>query len=257
MKSTHWDKMSSDYFNQINSPFSKGIRNPIFKRLKSIKNSKNKSVLEIGCGTGTLIPFLSKNFKKVVAIDISKQMIEKSKKESEGLKNVELKAMDALNIGRLKQEFDAIVCVNSLIMPNIVKINAILKKINKSLKKNGWLIGIFPSFDSTIHQALITYDKEYEKRKDRRKARIATSKILSFKRHDFVYGFVYANEAENRQKHYFRFELEYRLKKAGFLKIKIGKVHYPWSDFEDPEPSRFNDPIYEKMWDWAISARKM
>jgi SAM-dependent methyltransferase len=254
MRSTDWDRIAPEYFKQIESPFSKGVKNPIFSLVRRVGNLERKSVLELGCGTGTLIPFLAKNFRKVVAVDISKKMIEIAKRDNPDHENVEFKVMDMLNITRLRRKFDVIVSVNSLLMPNIPKINSVLKKVHKLLKKKGVFVAIMPGMDSLIYQAMITYDKEFEKRHNRKKARMVTSRIISKRHHDFCYGFF---NVGGLQKHFYGFELDYRLKKAGFRNFRIGKVHYPWEMMEcDPNPKRFVGGIYEEIWDWTIYAVK-
>ena len=76
-----WNKNTKTYFQDILSPFSKGTINPIFWYMKNkIKKSKNKSVIDIGTGIGNFIPKLSENFKSVVGIDISPNIIEVAKK---------------------------------------------------------------------------------------------------------------------------------------------------------------------------------
>jgi ubiquinone/menaquinone biosynthesis C-methylase UbiE len=257
MRATDWDKIAPEYFDNIESPFTKGVRNPIYRLLNEIEGHNKKSVLEVGCGTGTMIPFLSRNFDHVIAIDISRKMIEIAKEKYKGYKNVEFMHMDMAKISSMKKKFDVIVSVNSLIMPNIAKINQVLHKIHLNLKRGGYFVAIFPSFDALIYQAVITYDKEYDKTGDKIKARRATNKIIAKRHHDFCYGFLYYNSKEDRQKHFFGFEILYRLRKAGFKKISIEKVLYPWEGIKsEPNPKRFSGQLYDKLWDWCIFAQK-
>ena len=51
-----------------------------------------------------------------------------------------------------------------------------------------------------------------------------------------------------KQKHYFKVELEYRLKKTGFKKLIFKKVYYPWSMATDSFTGQ------ERLWDWFIKA---
>jgi SAM-dependent methyltransferase len=78
-----------------------------------------------------MIPFLAKNFHKVYAVDISKKMVLIAGEKAKKYPNVVVKRMDALDIHRLKQKFDVIVSVNSLLMPNIVKVNKVIKKCHR------------------------------------------------------------------------------------------------------------------------------
>ncbi|MFH0869780.1 MAG: class I SAM-dependent methyltransferase [archaeon] len=255
MRSTDWDKIAPEYYKHIDSPFSKGVKNSIFRMIRKVADPENGVVLEVGCGTGALVPFLSRNFKRVIAVDISKKMVEIAQEKNSTLENVEFKVMDMLNITRLQEKFDVIVAVNSIIMPNIVKVNKVLKKIYRVLKRGGTFIGIFPSFDATVYHALITYDKEFEKRHSRKKAKRATNRLISQKQQDFCYGFFCSG---GKQKHFYGFELIYRLRLAGFKKIRLGKVEYPWESVEfDPNPKRFLDEkVYDRIWDWIVHVEK-
>jgi len=254
MRSTEWDKIADHYFEKIDSPFSSGAKNKIYRLIKKVKNPNKKKVLEIGCGTGTLVPFLAKNFRKVIATDISKKMVELAHEKAIRYPNVLVKKIDSIQIHRLRQKFDVIISINSMLMPNIVKVNQIMRKCHKLLKKNGVFIGVFPSMDSLIYHKLIMYDKEYDKRHNRRKARLATGRILATRTYDLVYGYF---DDQGKQKHYYGVELDYRFRKAGFSRIKVGKLTYPWETVEyDPNPKRFLDDIYDELWDWTVYAEK-
>jgi ubiquinone/menaquinone biosynthesis C-methylase UbiE len=258
MRSTDWDKIAPDYFEHIESPFSKGVKNPLFKAMREIPGRKSKTVLEVGCGTGTMLRFLSRNFKQVVALDISKKMIEVAQEKNKSSHNIEYIVSDAIMLSRMRRKYDVVVAVNSILMPNIVKINTIMRSIRKVLKRGGVFIAIFPSFDSFVYQAMVTYDREYDKKRNRKSARRITNLRLSKNHHDFCYGILYDDCAKDRQKHFFGFELEYRLRKAGFGKYVLSKIYYPWKQINTiSEPTYFenNSHIYERLWDWVVIAR--
>jgi hypothetical protein len=59
-------------------------------------------------------------------------------------------------------------------------------------------------------------------------------------------------EAARAQKFFYAFELAYRLRRAGFRRVRIGKVFYPWDTVGGYE--RF--PGEPPMWDWLVRARR-
>lgn len=250
MRSTDWDKVAERYFEEVDSPFMKGVKNPIPRMLGQVKNASEKSVLEIGCGLGTLTPSLARRFKRVIGIDISRRMIELAEKKHGNLKNVEFKVMDALNICRLQRKFDVVVTVNGIIMPNIQKVNKVLRRARRVLKRGGVFLGIFPSADAVVYQAMVSYDLEYDRLGKRKIARLRASRLISKKKHDFCYGLF---NYDGKQKWFYGQELEYRLKKAGFKDIRICKVRYPWSHPRSDELLGKN--LYEAPWDWVVSAK--
>ena len=52
-------------------------------------NLNEKTVLEIGCGIGRITEFLSSNFKKVFAVDISEEMVKTGRERLKSLNNIE------------------------------------------------------------------------------------------------------------------------------------------------------------------------
>jgi trans-aconitate methyltransferase len=72
-----WEKDLKDYEKQVISVFN--VENILIEELKKIKNKHKKIVADLGCGVGDAFKYL-KEFKKVYAIDFSKNMISKAKK---------------------------------------------------------------------------------------------------------------------------------------------------------------------------------
>lgn len=58
--------------------------------------SQNQTALDIGCGTGEFSRLLSKRFKRVVAIDLSPNMIEAAKQRSRQFLNIDFQVADIL-----------------------------------------------------------------------------------------------------------------------------------------------------------------
>jgi hypothetical protein len=55
-----------------------------------------------------------------------------------------------------------------------------------------------------------------------------------------------------RQKFWHPFEVEYRLAKAGFSAVALGKVHYPWDEALNVGGAFEGFP---RSWDWFFQAR--
>ncbi|MBS3168652.1 class I SAM-dependent methyltransferase [Candidatus Woesearchaeota archaeon] len=245
MKEKEWDKISDNYLEEILSPFNKGVENPIYHVLKSIKSKKK--VIDLGCGLGILAPFLSKNFKEVTAIDFSEKMIETAKENNKTLKNVNFQIKDIKDLKEFHNQFNVAVSVNSIIMPSLIDVEKAFQESYKILKTKGYFIGIFPAIESEFLDALLTFEKQLKETKDEKSAIKNTHKIVG-ENYDFLLGII---NYEGKQKHYYNFELEYRLKKVGFKKIKISKVLYPWKIYGDSTIK--NKP---EIWDWFVTARK-
>tara|TARA_Y100000034_G_scaffold88824_1_gene106691 strand:- start:517 stop:1200 length:684 start_codon:yes stop_codon:yes gene_type:complete len=227
MNEKQWDSIADKYFNEIESPFSSETNHEIFKKI-----GKGKSVIDLGTGIGNLIPFLSQNFKNVVAVDFSEGMLNKAKEKNKD--NVKFYIRNLNNLKGFYEKFDVAIAINSIIMPSLIDINKTFNEIYKVLKKGGKFIGVFPSLDSDIYRAMLTFETELNETKSEAKAKKNTKYIMCNDNYDWIFG-IYNNKG--RQKHYFKEELSHRLK--NFKKIKIEKLHYE-----------------ENNWDWLVTAEK-
>jgi len=69
-----------------------------------LKNLKGKKILDLGCGTGRLIPILS---GEIIGADVSEKMLAIAKKRFPKIKFLK---EDALNLSFEDESFDAVVC---------------------------------------------------------------------------------------------------------------------------------------------------
>jgi len=95
-------------------------------------------VLDIGTGTGILIPNLSKavGFSgQVVAIDFAEKMVEESKRKYATLSNVRIELKNAEELDYPSRYFDAVTCFG--MFPHIQNKMKALTSINNVLKVNG------------------------------------------------------------------------------------------------------------------------
>ena len=93
------------------------------------------SVLDLGCGTGVMIPFyLAAQAGKIVAVDVSEKMVERAREKFGGEPSVELRASDALSLDE-GERFDAAVIYNAY--PHFPDKLALVEKVYRLLKPGG------------------------------------------------------------------------------------------------------------------------
>lgn len=93
------------------------------------------SVLDLGCGTGVMIPFyLAAQAGKIVAVDVSEKMVERAREKFGGEPSVELRASDALSLDE-GERFDAAVIYNAY--PHFPDKLALVEKVYRMLKPSG------------------------------------------------------------------------------------------------------------------------
>jgi len=91
-------------------------------------------VLEIGCGTGTFSRLLAVRAERVLAIDLSTQMIRLARESSKLYPNIDFVKGDVMAYQLSDNQFD---CVATLTTIHHLPIEPILRKIKKALKPGG------------------------------------------------------------------------------------------------------------------------
>ncbi len=106
---TLWEKLAKEnsrYY--INSDKGRGITEEEFRESGRASYDsliagdnllkKRGIILDYGCGTGRLMEFMARDFKKVFGVDISRTMIEEARERLENLMNVYLAETDGQHI---------------------------------------------------------------------------------------------------------------------------------------------------------------
>lgn len=248
MNEEQWNSIAEEYHNFIISPFQKDVENPLFQEILKIKNTKNLTIAEFGCGTMQTGKFLSENFKKVYGYDFSEKMV-KLAKQKNNFKNLEIKQQDTTKFNK-KNCFQVVLSVNSIIMPSWNSIKKCFQNIYNSMKKSGKFFLIVPSMESVIYEGMLILDQQTKKHSEK-KAIKTTKKLSESKKYDYLLGLY--KDGREIQKFYYIHEIEYLLKKQGFKNIKISKVKYPWKK-EISDYQQF--PGEQPLWDWFIVCEK-
>ena len=126
------------------------------------KFNSNAKVLELGCGPGYLLDFLSKNgFNNLTGIDISSEQIQIAK--SKGFNAIEMDVVEYL--GQNSNKCDIIFALDFIEHFNKDELFALFKLINLNLDVNGLLIlrtpngeGLFPNsiiYGDLTHQTIL------------------------------------------------------------------------------------------------------
>lgn len=247
-----WEGIEN-YDSQVFSVFAdKDAENPIFDYLKG--KPKDWIVADLGCGNGNFLPFLSKQFKKVIAIDYSSSLSQKAKEKNSQLTNVEYKLNDMKNLNFLYNSLDIAITVNSVLPETVSEVEQIISEIYNTIKLGGEFVGIIPAADALVHLALLEHqellDRGFKEKIATRKIKKVYEKIRQFD----ILGFQRDSKKEPHQKYFFPFEIEWRLKKVGFELITLQKVYYSWEYCRERHFGYF--PGHERIWDWFVVAIK-
>ena len=124
---SEWNAVLYDNKHDFVSEYGKGL-------LEFVPKNKNQSILDLGCGTGTLTSQLAAFADTIIGVDSSENMIEKAQKQYADIKFM---VCDALALPFEKQ-FDIV--FSNAVFHWIADHDALLKQVHKVLKSNGLLV---------------------------------------------------------------------------------------------------------------------
>ncbi|GMV82285.1 MAG: hypothetical protein AMXMBFR7_34690 [Planctomycetota bacterium] len=242
-----WDAVAVDYFEEVISPFQKGVANPLYAKLDRLARGGGKTVADLGCGIGNLLPFLAPRFKCVHAVDFSPAMLRESRRHR--FSNIKRLRLSLVDLKPLYSKVDVAVAVNSILAPSCREVNAMLVEVRRTLRTGGRFLGVFPAMESVLHQGQLILERELQSGISERQAVRNTHRIFEEHKYSFLAGIF--DEVDASQKLYYSFELHRRLKEAGFRAPRLAKVCYPWDAVGGHEAFPGRPP----MWDWFVQAR--
>lgn len=246
----HWSRHAANYDEFFLDPLLPGVDNPVLSKLAAIPDAREKGVIDLGCGTGALLPQLIKSFGKVAALDFAPAMIRKARDRlGADVERVEFLARPMHDLDDLRGEFDVAVALNSVVMPDVRVIDRTLKAVRACLRPGGVFLGILPAMDAIHYHTMLIFDRELELLGNPRQAAQATARQVEHCYYDFTFGRFEFHGL--RQKFWQPFEVDYRMRKAGFGKIELDRVLYPWDEnvYGGAEFAEF-----PRSWDWAFAA---
>ncbi len=107
----------------------------IDKILAIAEATEGKTVLDVACGTGVLIPdYIGRNIKKCVAVDLSERMIRIAENKYKSYNNIIFLCADA-ECFHFKEKFDCIVIYNAF--PHFTNRDALFANLFRHLSNGG------------------------------------------------------------------------------------------------------------------------
>jgi SAM-dependent methyltransferase len=242
-----WDRVASDYFAEVVSPFQGGVPPALLRGLDAIPDAARKTAGDLGCGIGSLLPTLAARFRRVLGIDFSPAMLARARAACP-LRNVALHRADLADLGAFSARLDVAVSVNAVLTPDARRLDSIFAALGEVLRPGGVLLAVFPAMEPVLYQGFLIHERERRQHRPA-KARLRTARILERSKYDFVHGTY--REGGRAQKFFYAFELGHRLRRAGFRRVRLGRVTYPWGEAVGGYESFPGEP---PMWDWLVRA---
>ena len=249
MQADYWDTLAASFDREVSNPLANDLHGRI---LASVLNasSLSRSVADIGCGIGRLTPTLAKQFRSVLAIDLSEPCLQIARKRCRDISNVDYLQHDLTTPLPDIDQVDVGVCLNVALLQNYHPRMRLHRNVTQLIRPGGCLILLVPSMESvllTVHRLVLW---NLEESKTYRQAAAAASHELGFTARSVHDGVV--ETGGTLTKHYLREELELLMQELGHQVESIEKVEYPWhTEFEDP-PVSMEAPY---PWDWLVVSR--
>ena len=244
----HWSRAADVYEKEFIDPYLPGVRNPLRDAIAALPDTSSQTVADLGCGIGPLLPFLAERFRRVVAVDFAEGMLQRARERCAGLGNVEFLRRSVTDLFPLHGEVDVAVSVNSLVLPDVGELEQALAAIHDTLTPGGRFLGIVPAMDGVHYFTMLLLDRARRAGMPESKARQNAAHHAEHKYYDFAFGeFHY----QGLHQHFWQpFEVRYRLRRAGFRRIGLAKVHLTWEQFGCAADLKDEAP----PWDWFFHA---
>jgi len=202
---------------------------PLAAALDAVDRPGRRSVIDLGCGTGWLLPRLIDRFGHVVGLDRSARMLALARERlldayGELPDHVELRQGSIGHAGVDSERHDVCVALNSVLMPEPRAVRRALRGIHRRLKRGGKLLAVFPALESLreIHQHC--WQRALRAGRSPEVAWRRVRETLVSDRINFALGHV--DVGYMVQKHHTANELAAELERAGFRDLRHGRVVY-------------------------------
>ena len=245
----YWSEAAASYEKEFIDPYLPDVRNPLKRVLRRLARAGRRSVADLGCGVGPLVPYLCEHFPTVYAVDFAPGMLARARQAAAGFRNVEFVQTSLTDLDGLHEPVDVAVAVNSLVMPDVRDLDAALRAIRAKLKPGGVFLGILPAIDAVHYLTMLLLDRAYASGKPTEAARKNAAHLGDHEFFDFAFG---QFRFQGLDQHFWQpFEVRYRFARAGFERLRMRKVHLSWKQFSGSAELK----KHPAPWDWFFLAR--
>lgn len=241
-----WNNVK-DYNKEIVSVFVEEKNNKLIEMLNEIKDKDKKIIADFGCGIGNSFKYINK-FKKIYAIDFSKNMLEFASNNKYKKENFNLIHSEISNI-ELDEKVDVSLSIMSLFPNNFQEFEKTIINFKKNTKKGGEIILVISSLESRLFSFQIKSDYLFNQGVNFRE--IQTDVLNEFKESNFTpFGYLKTN-SNNIQKHWLKEEIIFNLNKLNLNEVEVTKLELDWKT-----QIKFKElKNYPKLWYWIVKIK--
>jgi SAM-dependent methyltransferase len=248
-----WSRAAARYDELFLDAFHPDVESPLMAALEAVPDPGSKTVADLGCGTGPLLPYLAGRFGRVVALDFAPAMVARAKQRlgrGADANRVTFLTRPMHELDDLAGRLHVAVAVNSVVMPDVRLIDRTLRAVRGALRPDGVFLGVVPSMDAIHYHTMLLLDRALDRGASPEEAERSAADHAEHPYYDFAFGrFEFQGL---KQKFWQPFEVRHRLRKAGFGSVELAKLHYPWDESLPCGPEFADHP---RSWDWSFTAR--
>ena len=117
------------------------VVDPLVRRTRRYLNRHGSRLLDIGCGEGADSAFYARHGYRVTSIDKNAAYLERFRayRHDEGLSNIKILEIDALDYGYPKNRYDVISCILVLCCMKRSEFERMLPRMKRTVKRGGIL----------------------------------------------------------------------------------------------------------------------
>ena len=241
MNREYWDRQADRWDDQIFDSLREDLRGVIKRAIRAAARRQHDAVLDFGCGVGGYLPFLSRAFSRVHAIDWSAQCVTHARERAAALANVTVERNTPRALARLRRRFGCVVAANVVIHPDERARRRLWLAMRGVVTRGATGIFVVPSLESAAYcefvrrQTAPRQPSAYDFHPHMRRPEAGTVGIEGVP-----------------TKHYTEQELTATLVLGGFREPRLTRVHYAWATEGLTPPRRVRDQL---PWDWLAVAR--
>jgi len=244
----HWSRAAAGYEKEFVNPYLPDVRSPLRRVLSRLARRGARTVADLGCGIGPLLPFLQEQFTDVIAVDFANGMLDRARAAVPNAANITFLRLPFTDLKPLHGRLDVAVAVNSLVLPDPRELDRSLGEIHACLRPGGHFLGILPAMDAVHYLTMLLVDRALALGQPLDSARKNAAHHNDHDCYDFAF-----SEFRFRglvQHFWLPFEIRQRLERAGFRLRGLKKVHLYWRQFACARDLEKHPP----PWDWFFLA---
>lgn len=250
MDEAYWDGIADRFDEEVLKILDHDRSGTLAEVIAKIASPK-KSVADFGCGNGSLLPLLSRQFRNVHAIDTSRRLLADAQQRHTKTGNIRYERADLSRPFRISRKVDVLLCVNLLIQPNAGTRERILENAVASLKRRGTIILVVPAFESLHHTYHTIVEINVALGMKREKAIAEVKAVYLDEVLSPLEGIVTLGTEPTKM--HTQEEVRTALMDQGLTRIFSHRIEVDWAEMIDDAPEGLGAPY---PWDWLFVARK-